>query len=143
MTTYGMDKLGSDLDLYEDPFGYIDQVSFYRNFGQTGGDHVGILAVDKTLGHIKLATGKGIDAVTQATVIQGKTAILDQPQPPDRGYAPRPEGTSGNMKLCMSCSYCPYKKTCWPGVRTFIYSSGPTYLVEVKKLPKVPEVTNG
>ena len=48
--------------------------------------------------------------------------------------------TSPNTKLSMQCSYCEYKKMCWPKLRTFIYSYGPEYLVDVRKEPKVPEI---
>jgi hypothetical protein len=143
MSTYGMDKLGLDLDLYDDPFGYIDQVSFYRNFGTTGAEDVAILAADKTLGHIKLAQGRGISKDTQVARITATTRTLDGPGIPSRAYEAKPEGASGNMKLCTQCSYCPYKQACWPGLRTFIYSNGPVYLTEVAKLPKVLEVPSG
>jgi hypothetical protein len=54
------------------------------------------------------------------------------------------DGKSGNLKLATICSYCPYKKECHPDLRTFIYSSGPRYLVKVVNTPKVPEVgSNG
>ena len=36
-----------------------------------------------------------------------------------------------------------YRKECWKGLRTFIYSSGPVYLTKVVNLPKVPEFKDG
>ena len=50
------------------------------------------------------------------------------------------DGKSGNMKLAVGCSYCPYKKVCWPNVRGFAYANGPRYLVEVVNEPQVPEI---
>jgi hypothetical protein len=60
---------------------------------------------------------------------------------PRKKLDPIPQSkTSENKKLNVVCSYCEYKSTCWDNLRTFIYSYGPEYLVEVKTEPKVPEV---
>jgi hypothetical protein len=40
----------------------------------------------------------------------------------------------------MECSYCEFKKACWPGLKMFTYSHGPMYLTKIKKELKVPEV---
>jgi hypothetical protein len=48
--------------------------------------------------------------------------------------------TSKNMKLATSCSYCAYKKQCFPKLRTFLYSDGPAYLTHVVDVPRVMEV---
>jgi hypothetical protein len=50
--------------------------------------------------------------------------------------------TSKNMKLCTTCSYCGFKKECWPEARTFMYSTGPVFLVKVVDVPRVQEITN-
>jgi len=57
------------------------------------------------------------------------------------------DGSSGNMRLAVGCSFCDYKYDCWKdanggkGIRTFNYSNGPKHLVQVGKEPNVPEVT--
>lgn len=119
-----------------DPFGYIDQLGAYT--AATGADRQAFLAVDKELGHLVLdeypRTNKDY-----AAYIEYLKAEVAKPEPPSRGYMPEPEGKSGNMKLGTVCSYCPFKKTCWPGLRTFLYSKGPVFLTKVEKLPDVPE----
>jgi hypothetical protein len=40
----------------------------------------------------------------------------------------------------MKCGYCSFRKECYPEARTFIYSNGPVFLVDVKKVPNVLEV---
>ena len=56
------------------------------------------------------------------------------------------DGSSGNRKLDVGCSYCAYKVDCWKdsnngtGLRKFIYANGPRYLTQVAKKPDVPEV---
>ncbi len=72
--------------------------------------------------------------------IAHKKAIVELPEPPNRGFMAEPDGKSGNMQLCMECRYCEYKHTCWPGLRTFLYSGGPRFLTKVVKEPDVPEV---
>ena len=54
--------------------------------------------------------------------------------------SPVPDGRSGNVKLSTMCSYCRYKKHCYPEVRAFAYSTGPKFLTKVKNRPKVPEI---
>ena len=66
--------------------------------------------------------------------------LVELPDPPDACYQPIADGKSGNQKLGVGCSYCTYKKVCWPSVRAFAYSSGPRYLVTVEKEPNVMEI---
>ena len=63
-------------------------------------------------------------------------------QPPDRGFDPVPQSTknpNGNEKLSSACSYCDFKKECYPGLRKFIYSDRPVFLTKVVKKPMVYE----
>ena len=66
--------------------------------------------------------------------------MVEKEEVPEPCYDPVPDGKSGNMKLPVGCSYCHFKKTCYPELRTFLYSTGPKFLVEVKNEPKVQEV---
>ena len=130
----------------DDPFGYISQLSSYVYAGKddplvTNKTHGAFLAVDKQNGHICLdvydfskelkTKEKEIKEIVK--MVEGKL--------PRKKLDPVPQSkTSVNKKLSMVCSYCEYKHTCWDNLRTFIYSYGPEYLVEVKTEPKVPEV---
>ena len=66
--------------------------------------------------------------------------LVELPTPPEVCYESIADGKSGNQKLAVGCSYCSYKKQCWPSVRGFAYSTGPRFLVEVVNEPKVPEI---
>jgi hypothetical protein len=132
--------LGSD-----DPFGYLSQLGLYlhamRPKVSAGNEtRASFIAVDKELGHIVLDTyefpKKDWDAA-----IELKKAMLAAKEPPPRGFSPEPHNKSGNMKLPTPCAYCPHKKTCYPGLRTFIYANGPVYMTRVTKQPEVREVT--
>jgi hypothetical protein len=99
-----------------------------------------LLCVDKTLGHIKLSYDPmphKMDAVLAKANLIAKTFDLTVP-PPRRDL--EPYGKSGNMKLDTYCSYCAYKKECWPGLRGFLYSKKVIWLAHVEEEPKVPEI---
>lgn len=125
-----------------DPFGYIDQVNAYRyaalKDGEDLDDKVSFLAVDKQLGNLCLDTYEANDTDYEALVDELKEMVTGD-KPPKRFYSDVPEGKSGNRKLDVNCSYCPFKKTCWPDLRTFIYSNGPVFLTHVEREPNVPE----
>lgn len=126
----------------DDPFGYIDQINAYRYADRDNvDDKVSFLAIDKQLGHIVLDTyeANGVDYESR---INDLKAMVAEDLPPEREFSDEPVGASGNRKLCMNCSYCPFKETCWPGLRTFVYSNGPQYLTKVELEPKVLEVSN-
>ena len=53
---------------------------------------------------------------------------------------PVPEGKSGNMKLATKCSYCQYKKHCYPNLRAFSYYGGPKFFSHIEVEPKVQEL---
>lgn len=129
-------RLGDD-----DPFGYLDQINAYRYSAgdEVTDDKVSFLAVDKQLGNICLDTYDANDT-NYDELVEELQEMIAQDEPPKRHYKDIEEGQSGNRKLDVNCAYCPFKKTCWPGLRTFIYSNGPTFLTHVEREPKVPEV---
>jgi hypothetical protein len=130
----------------DDPFGYIGQISGYAGHvtPDTGG---AFLVADKVHGHI---TTMVVDPETVAQYelpkrIEHLKEVLAKDEPPPRCYEPVPEGKSGNMKLGVNCSYCPFKEECWKdanggrGLRKFIYYGGPVWLTHVAREPKVEE----
>jgi CRISPR/Cas system-associated exonuclease Cas4 (RecB family) len=126
----------------DDPFGYYDQLSLYVAASQEDvsvKDEGAFLVVDKEKGHVYLDKYK-IEPRDWEKEITSKREMLSRPEPPARGFASEPHNKSGNMKLCTACSYCPFKKTCWPTLRMFAYSNGIVNLVRVVKEPEVPEI---
>lgn len=125
--------------LVDDPFGYKLQLSGYATVLKNS--EAGFLTIQKELGHVNYYPTP-VDShyfVTQAehvvdAVQESSVATLDR-QPPVAQSA-----TSKNKKLCTTCSYCAYKKECWPELRVFAYSNGPVFLVDVVDVPKVPEL---
>lgn len=135
----------------DDPFGYIDQLSLYLEASKND-DKVAVkgeaafAAVDKELGHLVLDTYR-LKKTTRdwEKEISAKRAMLAEKNPPNRAYKEVPDGKSGNMKIPMQCSYCQFKDECWKnanggaGLRKFIYSSGPVWLTNVAREPRVHE----
>ena len=150
VSSFGFKKFKDGSLAYDDPFGYVAQIKGYAH--SEGETKFGWLAMDKQNGHLTYLMYDTED--TQAPVhekisydieehIERVKKLVEQPEPPEVCHEVVPDGKSGNQKLAVGCSYCPYKFTCWPEVRTFIYSSGPRYLTEVVNEPKVTEIKAG
>jgi hypothetical protein len=135
---YSFGKFNDGSFVFDDPFGYIKQLSGYAHaVGKT--DRAGFLVADKVHGDITWAE---IDEYTirgnpPAPRIQALKEVLASPEAPPRCYEDVPDGKSGNRKLGVACSYCPFKSECWPGLRKFYYSRGPVFLTRVVREPRV------
>src|SRR6056300_336853 len=147
VSSYGFRKFKDGSLAFDDPFGYVAQIKGYAH--SEGETKFGWLAMDKQNGHLTYLLYDTED--TQAPVhekisydieehIERVKKMVEQEEPPEVCYEPIADGKSGNQKLAVGCSYCSYKKECWPSVRGFAYSSGPRYLVEVHNEPKVQEI---
>lgn len=146
-STYSLNKFKDHLKPEEDAFGYLDQLGGYTEAGKDDPlvedkERFAFLAVDKTLGHIVLDIHKKRKDASEhfKRAIADKTAGIASTTAPARAFSPEPDGKSGNEKLGTKCSYCEFKRTCWTGMRTFLYSNGPRYLTKVARLPDVQEI---
>ena len=147
-SSYGFKKFKDGSLVNDDPFGYIDQIKGYAHAEDA--TKYGWLAMDKTNGHLTVLEYDSKDESQWYWTKLNMTSIEDRIRnikkvvnselPPKRCYEPEPDGKSGNMKLPLGCSYCSYKHHCHPNLRTFLYSNGPKYLVEVVREPNVMEV---
>ena len=146
---YGFKKFKDGSLIDNDPFGYVDQIKGYAH--SEGVTDVGWLVMDKTNGHLTYLKYDMADEsqwywsklnfFSIEERIKNIKKVVKSETPPERCYEPIADGKSGNMKLAVGCSYCAYKHECWgKDLRTFIYSTGPRYLTEVKFVPSVLEV---
>ncbi len=140
---YAYKKFEEGLTDANDSFGYRAQLSGYNGVSLPAFKQQGFFAIDKQNGHMGYFPSKWEATTSHATLL---TVALGRPKEPMRHYKLVPEGKSGNMKLCMECSYCPFKQECWKdanhgeGLKAYAYSYGPVFLgVEVNK-PRVPEI---
>lgn len=141
---YTFQKFKNHLTSDNDDFGYLDQLQLYLWASQTDPlvtekDYAAFLAVDKVLGYLHLDKHPKNGKDYGLEITKKKALVNSESIPPRRANASVPEGKSGNEKLVPFCSYCDWKKTCWPQLRTFLYSSGPVHLTKVEREPNVPE----
>lgn len=143
---YAFQKFSDGTFVFDDPFGYVKQLSGYSHaLGIT--DRAGFLVADKVNGDICFAEldKLSIESNPPSPRIAELREVIAQPTPPPRCYDLVPEGKSGNMKLPVGCSYCAFKDKCYEdanggtGLRKFFYSRGPVWLAKVVKEPKVNE----
>jgi hypothetical protein len=131
----------------DDPFGYIPQLLSYLEASRPSDeleekDKAAFLVVDKTLGHITLDFHERKSDFNWSEFFKSKKELVAQEIPPEKAFEPEPFGKSGNLKLGTNCSYCSFKRHCWPESRTFLYSYGPVHLVNVENEPNVLEITD-
>lgn len=141
-STFGFRKFKEGTLADDDKFGYIDQLHGYAYALKddprvTDKSRVAFFAIDKTTGHICLDIHR-FSEKNYSEVVEAKLQMTKQEDVPPR-LEDIPEGKSGNRKLSTFCSYCEFKEHCWPDLRTFVYSRGPTFLTHVEKEPKVFE----
>ncbi len=140
-SSFGYKKFREQTVTEEDPFGYVAQLSGYANV-LTPNKDAAWWAIDKVNGSncISPLSKIVIDHHKPEERIAELKEVVASETPPDRCYDDIPDGKSGNRKLATPCSYCAHKFRCWPGLRTFIYSTGPRYLTTVVREPDVLEI---
>ena len=143
-SAYSFKKFSNRSLLKEDPFGYIPQLSAYAEAqGKEGG---AFLAIDKQSGRICLMPVHQMEMINAKDRVLHLKNVVASDTIPSKCYDDIADGVSGNRKLDVGCSYCPYKVDCWKdanggkGLRKFIYANGPRYLTKVVKEPDVNEV---
>ena len=138
-----MNKFRDNGLIDNDPFGYLSQLSSYVAAAKddplvTNKTHGVFVAVDKQFGHVEVDVyDLSLYVVGKVEEVEAKKTMVKQPDPPTRAFEPVPDGASGNMKLGTNCSYCEFKKVCFPELKTYIYSNGPRFLTKVVREPKV------
>lgn len=137
-SSYAFKKFEENRVHEDDPFGYIAQLSGYCHVLDKPG---GFLAINKESGGLtfsplseKLA---GENPPGPAIARQREAVANDSVV---RCFDAVPDGKSGNEKLGLQCSYCAFKKDCWPGLRAFLYSGKPRFLTKVVREPDVLEL---
>lgn len=143
-TSFGLNDFRNHLTKEKDKFGYITQLQLYLWASQDDPlvldkDRAAFFAVDKTTGDMVLDFHKR-DGLDYAQFIRHKRLVTALPEPPARAYEDQADGASGNKILGTACSYCSFKKLCWPGLRAFNYANKVKYLTKVVKEPLVPEI---
>lgn len=140
---YSFQKFEAGLSPSQDAFGYLTQLGSYvqakapvHSETEVSGERRGhFLACDKVLGTLCLDSHTDLPSIS-SDYVQEVREILAKNEPPNRGFADEKFGESGNRALGVACSYCEFKRVCWPGVKGYKYSKGP-FRSEIKWLTKV------
>jgi hypothetical protein len=143
---YGFEKFRKHNLREDDPFGYISQLSSYVLAGKDDP-----LVKNKTEGaflvvqkdRFKLCLDRydfTEEIAKKGEEIERVKKLVEGPIPEDR-IPPVPQSkTSENTVLSTTCGYCDFRKVCWPEARTFLYSTGPVFMVDVVNEPRVTEL---
>jgi hypothetical protein len=140
----GFQKFKNHSLSYDDPFGYIAQISAYAD--ANGLDEAAFLVIDKSTGEICLSKVHSMEMINARDRVKYLKDMVQRDTMPNHCYDPVPDGKSGNHKLPVGCVYCSHKKGCWSdanqgkGLRVFQYARGKRFLTNVAKEPDVPEV---
>ena len=127
----GMAKFRDHRLEHDDVFGYLTQLRLYGS--AVGADLGAFLAIDKSQGHIVLDKYRILNKDWEAE-IERKREML-KGEMPERCFSDVSEGASGARKLGLNCSYCAFKKHCWPGLKIAFYSNKPVFFT--KTSPKM------
>lgn len=138
VTKMSEQKFHNHLD--DDPFGYYGQLNGYATVLKNS--DMGFLTIQKELGHINYFPFTQDSGVFAYGVARAVDTVSAEENSFDRFADVPASATSKNMKLCTSCSYCPYKKMCFPEVRGFAYSNKVEWLTKVVDLPRVAEIVS-
>lgn len=145
-SSYGFQKFKNHNLREDDPFGYISQLSSYVYAGKdnpkvTNKTDGAFLVVKKDRFELCL------DRYDFTEEIKNKEAEIERVKTVVAGSIPEgrlptvPQSKSSpNTQLSSTCGYCDFRKVCWPEARTFLYSTGPAYLVDVVNEPRVTEL---
>jgi CRISPR/Cas system-associated exonuclease Cas4 (RecB family) len=143
---HGFEKFRNHSLRTEDPFGYISQLSSYVYAGKddplvTDKKRGAFLVVQKDRFKLCLDVYDFTDELDKKEEeVRHVKAMVAGAIPEDR-IPPVPQSkTSQNTQLSTTCGYCEFRKVCWPEARTFLYSTGKIYLVDVKNEPRVTEL---
>ena len=156
-SSYGFKKVkDSGCTAENDSFGYLWQLGFYNAYADFEGvdpDGCGFLWIDKQNGTLlyddcSSEVPSPSDIRERAVQIHHNVMQTSPPKVRPKAATPEAYGKSGNMKLPIKCAYCPFKHPCWQedanggrGLRGFYMSHGPVWMTEVKREPRVPEIT--
>jgi len=144
---YSFQKFEEGLKRENDSFGYLDQLGSYHTALRdtpevTEKERAAFLVINKETGRLCLDVHTFDDEYRDYLSKRYEKTLsgISSPKEPPRFFAPEADGKSGNYKLNVECSYCPFRFRCYPETRTFLYANGPRYLTKVVSTPKVPEV---
>lgn len=117
-----------------DAFGYVGQLTGYAR--ATGLKAGGWWVVNKANGKFKYVPATGIDTEKETLKLLSTVKTVNENkfqrcfEAEDETFRGKP---TGNKVLCKNCSFCDYRKACWPGLKQ---------LPAVKSQAKEPKIVD-
>lgn len=143
---YGFEKFRKHNLREDDPFGYISQLSSYVYAGKDdplvkNKTEGAFLVVQKDRFKLCLDRYDFTEEIAKKEEEIERVKKLVAGSIPEGRIPPVPQSkTSENTVLSTTCGYCDFRKVCWPEARTFLYSTGPVFMVDVVNEPRVTEL---
>jgi hypothetical protein len=143
---YGFEKFRKHNLREDDPFGYISQLSSYVYAGKDdplvkNKTEGAFLVVQKDRFKLCLDRYDFTEEIAKKEEEIERVKKLVAGSIPEDRIPPVPQSkTSENTVLSTTCGYCDFRKVCWPEARTFLYSTGPVFMVDVVSEPRVTEL---
>lgn len=143
---YGFEKFRKHNLREDDPFGYISQLSSYVYAGKDdplvkNKTEGAFLVVQKDRFKLCLDRYDFTEEIAKKEEEIERVKKLVAGSIPEDRIPPVPQSkTSENTVLSTTCGYCDFRKVCWPEARTFLYSTGPVFMVDVVNEPRVTEL---
>jgi len=143
---FGYEKFRNHKLREDDPFGYISQLSSYVYAGKddplvkhkTEG---AFLVVQKDRFKLCLDKYDFTEEIDKKEEEVKRVKAMVTGSIPEERIDPVPQSKSSeNTVLSTTCGYCEFRKVCWPEARTFLYSTGPVFMVDVVNEPRVTEL---
>ena len=126
---------------YEDKFGYENQLRAYRAMMDKGTvKGIANIFINKVNGKMHVLKWSDKEFSDERTY----NAIHDFAGTMSGKHAPPivlSEAVDADGSLTTMCSYCPFKFDCFPFLKVYAYSTGPTFVVNDKTKRKVTEIT--
>lgn len=143
---YGFEKFRKHNLREDDPFGYISQLSSYVYAGKDdplvkNKTEGAFLVVQKDRFKLCLDRYDFTEEIAKKEEEIERVKKLVTGSIPEGRIPPVPQSKSSeNTVLSTTCGYCDFRKVCWPEARTFLYSTGPVFMVDVVNEPRVTEL---
>lgn len=130
--------------LTDDPFGYVSQLSGYKEAEKC--ERAAFIAIDKVHGKIcSYEIPREYDYDVRSRITEVRKAVAGDSEP-KRCYPDQPiskKDQTGNHILSVGCSYCGHKDHCWRdsnegrGLQLRQYSTGPKWFTRLVREPRL------
>lgn len=143
---FGYEKFRNHKLREDDPFGYISQLSSYVYAGKDdplvkNKTEGAFLVVQKDRFKLCLDKYDFTEEIDKKEEEVKRVKAMVTGSIPEERIDPVPQSKSSeNTVLSTTCGYCEFRKVCWPEARTFLYSTGPVFMVNVVNEPRVTEL---